>query len=90
MHSKQYSESGILFKDFSKCGENTDPTRLAQSSSVGLWPWMASLGFWSDGQWNHQCGATLVSQSKIITAAHCLYHEDKHKYKLVTILRIYF
>ena len=39
---------------------------------VGDWPWMASLGYWSDGVWSHQCGATLISQTHFITAAHCV------------------
>jgi len=86
MHSKQYSESGILFTDFSKCGENTDPRRIAHSSKVGLWPWMASLGYWSNGEWTHECGATLVSQSSIITAAHCIDNDNKNRYIMGFIL----
>ena len=38
---------------------------------VGHWPWMASLGTLEDGEWNHQCGATLISDKNFLTAAHC-------------------
>jgi V8-like Glu-specific endopeptidase len=65
--------------DFSKCGDNNDPNRIAESRAVGLWPWIASLGFWSDDGWNHQCGATLINQTKIITAAHCIEQENDVK-----------
>ncbi len=40
---------------------------------VGNWPWMASLGYYDqDDKWNHQCGATLISNGKFLTAAHCI------------------
>ena len=45
-----------------------------------MWPWIASVGFWSNGKWNHQCGATLVSQTYIITAAHCVEKDIKKRY----------
>ncbi len=71
-----------FLKDFSKCGENIDPYRIHQSRSVGLWPWMASLGFWSDEKWNHKCGATLIDQTRIITAGHCIENKKEMKKRL--------
>ena len=49
------------------------PAHDPEYNPVGEWPWMASLGYWAeDGKWDHQCGATLISQHHFLTAAHCL------------------
>ena len=39
---------------------------------VGYWPWMASIGYYTNGQWIHQCGATLITHRHFLTAAHCI------------------
>ncbi len=69
----------LLISDFGKCGVNTvPPHQIATRYEVGHWPWMGSLGYWTDDdEWNHQCGATLISQTHFITAAHCLKFIDK-------------
>ena len=40
------------------------------------WPWMASLGFKINdtgaGDWWHFCGATLITDSFLLSAAHCV------------------
>ncbi len=63
--------------DFSKCGINVDPRRIAQSTAIGLWPWMGSLGTYDRGNWTHKCGASLIDDTKVITAAHCVLSEKK-------------
>jgi hypothetical protein len=33
---------------------------------------MASVGFYDENEkWQHQCGATLVTEKHFLTAAHC-------------------
>lgn len=38
-------------------------------SPKGAWPWMVSLYF----RGRHVCGATLIDNEWLITAAHCVY-----------------
>jgi hypothetical protein len=34
---------------------------LAPLADESTWPWMASLGEFIDGKWQHKCGGSLVS-----------------------------
>ena len=63
--------------DFSKCGVNTEgPQHLALKYEVGDWPWIGSLGYWSNDTWIHLCGTTLINHIYFITAAHCVREEN--------------
>ena len=35
-------------------------------------PWMTSFGYESNNNWSHFCGGAVISDSMIITAAHCM------------------
>jgi len=64
-----------------KCGKTLD-TRVNFVASgknddeynpVSYWPWMASIGLYdTENKWNHQCGATLITDRHFLTAAHCV------------------
>jgi len=44
-----------------------------ESGPVGAWPWMVSLGrMRDDNSWKHECGASLITNIHVLTAAHCV------------------
>ena len=47
-------------------------TNNAETNPVGIWPWMASVGYYIGSKWQHQCGATLITNRHFLTAAHCV------------------
>jgi hypothetical protein len=72
-----------IFSGFTKCGINIDPRRIAHSTAIGIWPWMGSLGTYEhgngngNGNWSHKCGASLIDDTRVITAAHCVLSKNK-------------
>jgi len=54
-------------------------------SLFGSWPWQISLRQWNrfQGSYLHKCGATLISGSWAVTAAHCVHEEDYTKILLI-------
>lgn len=43
-----------------------------QDASPGAWPWQLSQQRSSGGSWSHSCGASLLSSTKALSAAHCI------------------
>ncbi|KAH9502045.1 Suppressor of tumorigenicity 14 protein [Dermatophagoides farinae] len=41
-------------------------------SAYGEWPWMVSLRQWKKNAFLHKCGAALLNEYWVITAAHCV------------------
>jgi secreted trypsin-like serine protease len=57
------------------CGKNgiLGATFVVNNNPIGHWPWMASYGFIDEKKkWQHQCGATLISDHHFLTASHCV------------------
>ena len=63
------------------CGVNTRLSQMRSryfivkgflEDSLGVWPWVVSVQQ-SEGndRWSHQCGGSLITMSRVLTAAHC-------------------
>jgi hypothetical protein len=68
-------------KDFA-CGQNKDFSFMLAGGSLvsgdDTWPWMSSFGVHLEEikpplkGWQHFCGATLITDSFLLSAGHCL------------------
>ncbi|KAF0292076.1 Phenoloxidase-activating factor 3 [Amphibalanus amphitrite] len=65
-----------VLPDENVCGRRTFSTRIfnGQDADIGSWPWAASIGYRdnSNGEFSWACGATLITDRYLVTAAHCL------------------
>ena len=54
-------------------------------AGFGSWPWQVSVQVWSgvERSHRHKCGATLVTHTWVITAAHCVVSEKLEEIQLV-------
>ncbi|KAL3290218.1 hypothetical protein HHI36_023577 [Cryptolaemus montrouzieri] len=63
-----------------KCGNNGVPLIVGGApADPGEFPFMAVLGFDSENGIEWRCGATLISEFYIITAAHCTFSRDANQ-----------
>jgi len=64
------------------CGKKPFGSRIVggEEATPNSWPWQVSLRY--DGR--HICGASLVNQDWVVSAAHCVYQSsDPGRYSLV-------
>lgn len=75
MVSQKMDQSGSTERRMEEKGEEESEERGTvrvvggTDSPKGAWPWMVSLYF----RGRHVCGATLIDNEWLITAAHCVY-----------------
>jgi hypothetical protein len=53
-----------------------------REASPGEYPWQVQLWNAKSGRWRFQCGGTLVSDSLVVTAAHCFKHLNLTAYEV--------
>jgi hypothetical protein len=60
------------FENFleAECGINIGP------NGERIWSWMGSLGLYKNENWSHKCGASIIDDRRVITAAHCALPES--------------
>ncbi|CAN7985029.1 unnamed protein product, partial [Ixodes pacificus] len=76
------------------CGRSDSPRSPfivhGNLSEIGQWPWQAALSLWSPAEnaWDLSCGGSLLSESWIVTAAHCVARDRKGNLLNTRSLRI--
>uniref|UniRef100_A0A6I8NPA4 Peptidase S1 domain-containing protein n=1 Tax=Ornithorhynchus anatinus TaxID=9258 RepID=A0A6I8NPA4_ORNAN len=63
------------------CGQSSNFNRVVggEDAKDGEWPWQISL-FLRD---SHYCGGSLLTNSWVLTAAHCVFHREPSDYSVV-------
>ncbi|XP_049271216.1 clotting factor C-like [Rhipicephalus sanguineus] len=77
------------------CGRSDSPRSPfiyhGNVSEAGQWPWQVGLSMWSQHEkaWDLQCGGTLLSESWVVTAAHCVARDRRGNLHAPKDMRIY-
>ncbi|KAL1478191.1 hypothetical protein MTO96_016380 [Rhipicephalus appendiculatus] len=77
------------------CGRSDSPRSPfiyhGNVSEAGQWPWQVGLSMWSQHEkaWDLQCGGTLLSESWVVTAAHCVARDRRGNLHAPKDMRLY-
>ncbi|XP_049271208.1 clotting factor C-like [Rhipicephalus sanguineus] len=82
-------------RGFQVCGRSDSPRSPfiyhGNASEVGQWPWQVGLSKWSQHEkaWDLQCGGTLLSESWVVTAGHCVTKDRRGNLHAPEDIRLY-
>lgn len=86
-HREQRRSTVVPLRLLADCGNRTysKQSRIVggQDSDVGEWPWQVSLHVQGEG---HLCGASLISDKWLVSAAHCFRQENFVRWVEVYVL----
>lgn len=73
LQTERNSDAAITRYLLTECGE-WEHSRIVGGTETdpNEYPWVVALAYISDGQYRVFCGATLVTNSFVMTAAHCV------------------